>query len=29
MTALAQLADELDVALTSVDMVMGDTDLCP
>jgi nicotinate dehydrogenase subunit B len=29
-TALAQLvADELDVALDSVDMVMGDTDLCP
>jgi isoquinoline 1-oxidoreductase len=30
MTALAQLlAEELDVALDSVDMVMGDTDLCP
>ena len=30
MTSLAQvLADELDVALDSVDMVMGDTDLCP
>ena len=29
-TALAQmLADELDVTLDSVDMVMGDTDLCP
>ncbi len=29
-TSLAQmLADELDVALESVDMVMGDTDLCP
>jgi len=29
-TALAQLvADELDVSLDSVDMVMGDTDLCP
>ncbi len=29
-TSLAQmLADELDVALDSVDMVMGDTDLCP
>ena len=29
-TALAQLlADELDVAFDSVDMVMGDTDLCP
>jgi isoquinoline 1-oxidoreductase len=29
-TALAQLAaDELDVALDSVDMIMGDTDLCP
>lgn len=29
-TALAQLlAEELDVALDSVDMVMGDTDLCP
>jgi len=29
-TSLAQiLAEELDVALTSVDMVMGDTDLCP
>jgi len=29
-TSLAQmLADELDVPLTSVDMVMGDTDLCP
>ena len=29
-TSLAQmLADELDVALGSVDMVMGDTDLCP
>jgi len=30
MTSLAQmLAEELDVALASVDMVMGDTDLCP
>jgi isoquinoline 1-oxidoreductase len=29
-TALAQLlAEELDVTLDSVDMVMGDTDLCP
>ncbi|MDP3000923.1 MAG: molybdopterin-dependent oxidoreductase [Bryobacterales bacterium] len=29
-TALAQLlAEELDVALESVDMVMGDTDVCP
>ena len=29
-TSLAQmLADELDVRLNSVDMVMGDTDLCP
>ena len=29
-TSLAQmLADELDVTLESVDMVMGDTDLCP
>ncbi len=29
-TALAQLlADELDVALDSVDMIMGDTDVCP
>jgi isoquinoline 1-oxidoreductase len=29
-TSLAQmLADELDVSLESVDMVMGDTDLCP
>jgi isoquinoline 1-oxidoreductase len=29
-TSLAQmLADELEVALGSVDMVMGDTDLCP
>ena len=29
-TSLAQmLADELDVRLDSVDMVMGDTDLCP
>jgi isoquinoline 1-oxidoreductase len=29
-TALAQLlAEELDVALDSVDMVMGDTDVCP
>jgi nicotinate dehydrogenase subunit B len=29
-TSLAQmLADELDVSLHSVDMVMGDTDLCP
>ncbi len=29
-TSLAQtLADEIDVALESVDMVMGDTDLCP
>jgi isoquinoline 1-oxidoreductase len=30
MTSLAQeLAEELDVPLRSVDMVMGDTDLCP
>jgi isoquinoline 1-oxidoreductase len=30
MTALPQLlAEELDVALASVDIVMGDTDLCP
>ncbi len=30
MTSLPQLlAEELDVALTSVDIVMGDTDLCP
>ncbi|MFB3814173.1 MAG: molybdopterin cofactor-binding domain-containing protein [Terriglobales bacterium] len=30
MTSLAMLlAEELDVALDSVDMVMGDTDLCP
>ena len=30
MTSLAQmLADELDVPVDSVDMVMGDTDLCP
>ncbi|MHC4206602.1 MAG: molybdopterin cofactor-binding domain-containing protein, partial [Planctomycetota bacterium] len=30
MTSLAQsLADELDVSLDSVDMVMGDTELCP
>ena len=30
MTSLAQvLADELDVAFDSVDLVMGDTDLCP
>ncbi len=30
MTALGQLlAEELDVALDSVDMVMGDTDVCP
>ena len=30
MTELAQaLAEELDVALDSIDMVMGDTDLCP
>src|SRR5512146_1600162 len=30
MTALAQLmAEELDVPLDSVDMIMGDTDLCP
>ncbi len=30
MTALAQLlAEELDVPLASLDMVMGDTDLCP
>jgi len=30
MTSLAQtLAEELDVPLESVDMVMGDTDLCP
>ncbi len=29
-TSLAQmLAEELDIALESVDMVMGDTDLCP
>ncbi|MFQ5824367.1 MAG: molybdopterin cofactor-binding domain-containing protein [bacterium] len=29
-TSLAQmLADELDVSLESIDMVMGDTDLCP
>ncbi|TFH00381.1 MAG: hypothetical protein E4H13_07645, partial [Calditrichales bacterium] len=29
-TSLAQmLAEELDVALETVDMVMGDTDLCP
>lgn len=29
-TSLAQmLADELDVAVDSVDMVMGDTDICP
>ena len=29
-TSLAQmLADELDVSLDNVDMVMGDTDLCP
>jgi isoquinoline 1-oxidoreductase len=29
-TALAQLlAEELDIALDSVDMVMGDTDVCP
>ncbi|MBE7558888.1 molybdopterin-dependent oxidoreductase [bacterium] len=29
-TSLAQmLADELDVPVASVDMVMGDTDLCP
>lgn len=29
-TSLAQMmAEELDVKLTSVDMVMGDTDLCP
>ena len=29
-TSLAQmLAEELDVPLTSVDMVMGDTELCP
>jgi nicotinate dehydrogenase subunit B len=29
-TSLAQmLADELDVPLASVDMIMGDTDLCP
>ena len=29
-TSLAQmLADELDVPLDAVDMVMGDTDLCP
>lgn len=29
-TSLAQmLADEMDVSLDSVDMVMGDTDLCP
>ena len=29
-TSLAQeLADELDVSLDAVDMVMGDTDLCP
>ena len=30
MTVLAQiLAEELDVAYASVDMVLGDTDLCP
>lgn len=30
MTSLAQLlAEELDVPLASIDMVMGDTDLCP
>jgi len=30
MTSLAQmLADELGVAFESIDMVMGDTDLCP
>lgn len=30
MTSLPQmLADELDVSLDSIDMVMGDTDLCP
>ncbi len=30
MTSLPQLvAEELDVALTSIDIVMGDTDLCP
>ncbi len=30
MTSLAQLlAEELDVAIEAVDMVMGDTDLCP
>ena len=29
-TSLGQmLADELDVALESIDMVMGDTDICP
>jgi nicotinate dehydrogenase subunit B len=29
-TSLAQiLAEELDVSLTSVDMILGDTDLCP
>ena len=29
-TSLAQeLADELDVSLDAVDLVMGDTDLCP
>src|ERR1035437_2006493 len=29
-TALAQLlADELDVAFDSIDMTLGDTDLCP
>ena len=29
-TSLAQmLADELDIAVDSIDMVMGDTDLCP
>ncbi len=29
-TALAQIfADELDVSLENVEMVMGDTDLCP
>ncbi|MFH1069537.1 MAG: molybdopterin cofactor-binding domain-containing protein, partial [Candidatus Glassbacteria bacterium] len=29
-TSLAQMAaDELDVALESVDMLLGDTDLCP
>src|SRR5512144_1328838 len=30
MTSLAQeAADELGVALTSIEMIMGDTDLCP